>query len=170
MSKNVISCIVYDGAWRMSWLLSVTYGPHNRRSKLEFWGSLRVMASRFDGPWLVIGDFNAVLCSSERVGGRVRDPLANYVLEAMDNLGMIELNISRREFSWRNRREVRHIHSKIDRGLANVDWWSLFPEASLCYLPETVSDHKPLLLHTSPQDPFTRKPFRFEAMCKTRKN
>ncbi|KAL5539435.1 hypothetical protein UlMin_043986 [Ulmus minor] len=137
----------------MHWLVSVIYGPHNRRNKMEFWGSLWDIASHFDGPWLVIGDFNTVLRSFERVGGRDRDPVADYVLEAMDNLGMIELNISGGDFSWRNRREVRPIHSKIDRGLANVDWWSLFPNASLCYLPETMSDHKPLLLYTSPQEP-----------------
>ena len=61
------------------------------QAKREFWGSIEIIASRFSGPWLIVGDFNAVLRSFERVEGRL--------MEAVDNLGMIELNASGGKFS-----------------------------------------------------------------------
>ncbi|KAL5555562.1 hypothetical protein UlMin_037798 [Ulmus minor] len=164
MTKNVISCIVYNGSLRLPWLVSVVYGPHSRAAKIEFWGSFERVASRFSGPWLIMGDFNAVLRSSERVGGRTVDPMAERVMNALDDIGMIELNAAGGDFSWYNGRTRWAIFSKIDRGMANSDWWDLFPNASLSFLPETASDHKPLLLHTSPREVFIRRQFKFEAM------
>ncbi|KAL5577574.1 hypothetical protein UlMin_019273 [Ulmus minor] len=149
---------------RLPWLVSVVYGPHSRAAKIEFWGSFERAASRFSGPWLIMGDFNAVLHSSERVGGRTVDPLAERVMNALDDIGMIELNAANGDFSWYNGRSRRAIFSKIDRGMANSDWWDLFPNASLSFLPETASDHKPLLLHTSPREVFIPRQFKFEAM------
>ena len=74
------------------------------------------------------------------------DLIAKVVLQAVDYLGMIELNVSRYEFCWSNRRDGGKIYSKIYRGVANADWWALFPDASLNFMPETTSNHKPLLL------------------------
>ena len=91
MSKDAISCVVYQATITLPWLVSVVYGPHSRASKMNLWGSIGVIASRFFWPWLIVGDFNAILGSSKRVGGRIVDDLAYMVLNALDDIGMIEL-------------------------------------------------------------------------------
>ncbi|KAL5541135.1 hypothetical protein UlMin_044352 [Ulmus minor] len=138
----------------LPWLVSVVYGPHNRAAKIDFWGSFEKVASRFSGPWLIMGGFNAVVHSSERVGGRTVDPLAERVMNALDDIGMIELIAYGGDFSWYNGRSRGVIFWKIDHGMANLDWWDLFPNATLSFLPETTSDHKPLVLRTSPREVF----------------
>ena len=100
MSKNAISCIVYDGTIRMPWLISIIYGPHRHASKIEFWESIGDIASRFTRPWLIIGDFNVVLHSNEGVGERLCDPMANVVFNLLKDMGMIELYAADGVFSW----------------------------------------------------------------------
>ncbi|KAL5562354.1 hypothetical protein UlMin_032101 [Ulmus minor] len=164
MSKNAISCIVYNGTTQLPWLASVVYGPHNRAAKRNFWTSIGDIASRFVGPWLIIGDYNIVLRSSERIGGRNVDDSANMVLNALDDMGMIELQASGGIFSWQNRHDRGVIYSKIDRGMANAEWWAMFPNASLSFLLETTFDHRPLILRTHLREPFIGRPLRFEAV------
>ena len=91
------------------------------------------ITSRFIGLWLLIGNFNSLIHSSERVGGRVVDNMADIVLNALDDIGVIKLQASGRVFSWNNRREVGRIHSKIDRAFAKSDWWAVFPNAYRSY-------------------------------------
>ncbi|KAL5568624.1 hypothetical protein UlMin_025199 [Ulmus minor] len=164
MSKNAISCIVYHGTIKMPWLISAIYGSHRRTSKIEFWEFIGDIALRFTRPWLIIGDFNAVLHSNGRMGGRVCDPIVDMMFNLLSDLGIIEIYVAGGVFSWQNNRVNGAIYSKIDRGMANAEWWLFFLDAYLCLLPKTTSNHKPLVLRTSPREPFTRRPFRFEAM------
>ncbi|KAL5558278.1 hypothetical protein UlMin_034489 [Ulmus minor] len=55
------------------------------------------------------------------------------------------------------------MNSRIDRGVANEEWWSLFPNANLQLLPQTTSDHHPQLLSCFGHNMFAKRPFRFEA-------
>ena len=64
MSKHAISCVVYQGTITLPWLILGVYGPHNKAAKMNFWGLIGVIASRFRGPCLILGDFNDVLHSS----------------------------------------------------------------------------------------------------------
>ena len=49
------------------------------------------IASRFNGLCLSICNFNVILRSTERIGGRIVDDLAYMVLNILDDVGMIEL-------------------------------------------------------------------------------
>ncbi|KAL5563108.1 hypothetical protein UlMin_032855 [Ulmus minor] len=111
-----------------------------------------------------MGDFNVVLRSSKRIGGRTVDYMAKKLMNALDDIGMIELQASGGDFSWYNGRERGAIYSKIDRGVANSDWWGMFPDTSLSFLPETTSDHKSFILRTFQRKPYARRLFIFEAM------
>ncbi|CAL5355341.1 unnamed protein product [Camellia sinensis] len=37
---------------------------------------------------------------------------------------------------------------RLDRALCNEEWRTMFPEASVCVLPRTYSDHSPLVVYT----------------------
>ncbi|KAL5566496.1 hypothetical protein UlMin_029660 [Ulmus minor] len=55
------------------------------------------------------------------------------------------------------------VNSWLDRGMANEEWWGLFPNASIELLPQTSSDHNPQVLNCFGQQCSVKRPFRFEA-------
>ncbi|KAL5564014.1 hypothetical protein UlMin_033761 [Ulmus minor] len=87
-----------------------------------------------------------------------------HMRNTMENLGMITIPSSSFSYTWTNhRRNHGLVNSRIDRGVANEDWWRLFPNASILILPRTTFDHNPQVLHYFGQQYFAKRPFRFEA-------
>lgn len=58
---------------------------------------------------------------------------------------------------------IHHIRERLDKGLANGEWTSLFPRAIVRNLPRCASDHSPILLDTVGAMGARPKPFRFES-------
>lgn len=57
------------------------------------------------------------------------------------------------------------IWERLDRGLANNNWFLKFPGTRIYHLHNSSSDHNPLLINHSGLDPLPRKKiFRFEEM------
>ncbi|KAL5581581.1 hypothetical protein UlMin_014023 [Ulmus minor] len=84
--------------------------------------------------------------------------------EALDNLGMIYIPSIGFYYTWSNCRFGRQqVNSRIDRGVANEEWSSRFPDATLQLLPQTTSDHHPQLLSCFGHNVFAKRQFRFEA-------
>ncbi|KAK3014661.1 hypothetical protein RJ639_009556 [Escallonia herrerae] len=69
-NATFINAIVFLDPSSTPWMLSAIYGPPYKQSKSEFWNSLRQITEAFARPWLAIGDFNEVIASSEKRGGR----------------------------------------------------------------------------------------------------
>ena len=53
---------------------------------------------------------------------------------------------------------------RLDRGICNVDWLSLFPKVGVRHLAAPNSDHNPNVLDTHLDLSKGTKPFRFETM------
>ncbi|KAL5578952.1 hypothetical protein UlMin_011394 [Ulmus minor] len=116
--KNVISCLVFPAQNSPPWLLSGIYGPCYRAAKLEFWDSFPTAASRFNGAWLVLGDFNGILLRRERSSNRGIDSASVAMRDALDNIGMIDIPSSGSKFSFcNNRLAFDMVRSKLDRGM-----------------------------------------------------
>ncbi|KAL5557491.1 hypothetical protein UlMin_039727 [Ulmus minor] len=163
LSKNIISLLVFSKPG-IPWRLSAVYGPPNYSAKRAFWSSLSSEADRFPGAWILLGDFNGIYNRQDRSSNRRLDGGSRIMCEALDNLGMITIPSSGFFYSWSNRRYGRQrVNSRIDRGVANEDWWRLFPNARLQLLPQTSSDHHPQVLSCFGQNMYAKRPFRFEA-------
>lgn len=68
-------------------------------------------------------------------------------------------------FTWNNKRSgMANIQERLDRGLINGPGRLLFPQASITHLLALNSDHRPLLMHTSPNLTSLPRPFHFESM------
>jgi exonuclease III len=50
------------------WMMSAVYGKPSYRKRLQFWDSLSDIARSNTLPWLLLGDFNDILLSSEQSG------------------------------------------------------------------------------------------------------
>ncbi|KAL5547504.1 hypothetical protein UlMin_002735 [Ulmus minor] len=125
---------------------------------------ISLLAERFAGAWLLLGDFNGICNREDRSTNRGLDGGSRIMREALDNEGMISIPSSGFFYTWSNRRGGRQqVNSRIDRGVANEEWWTRFPNANLQLLPQTTSDHHPQLLSCFGQNSDTKQPFRFEA-------
>ena len=112
-----------------------------------------------------MGDFNGVLYREDRHGGREETSSSVHMINDVDNLGLVELPSQGLKYSWTNGRIAGHeIRAKLDRGVANSDWWHLFPNADTKILPQNSSDHSPILLNSKGCSLFIRRSFRFEAI------
>lgn len=118
------------------------------------------------GPWLLIGDFNTVLSCTDKLGGKLVASSRNGGLRRiMDDHDLIDLGFIGHAITWNNKRGgMANIQERLDRGIANVEWKFLFPEAIIIHLPTFNSDHRPILLQTNPQMHHSPKNFKFESM------
>ncbi|KAL5569499.1 hypothetical protein UlMin_026074 [Ulmus minor] len=134
--------------------------------KSLFWENIHLQTKCFSGAWLIMGDFNTIWSSSDRSSGSGMDIGSRRMRSALNNLGMLLIPASGGNYCWSNRRQGhRRIRSKIDRVVANEEWWRCFPNASIRMLPQTTSDHNLQILYCFGQNSFAKRPFRFEAMC-----
>jgi hypothetical protein len=112
-----------------------------------------------------MGDFNSVLSSTEKSGGRSfgsssQDDFADF----MQFNALVDLGFFGNKFTWSNHRPGRaNIRERLDRGLANQQWVHLFPNAVINHLTASQSDHCPILLSIEGSYQNIPKPFRFEA-------
>jgi hypothetical protein len=165
LNNHQISFLVYSDPTSSPWLASCVHAPYIWGLRRGFWQDLSRVGKRFGGPWMLIGDFNAILSSAEKKGGRLfgsssHSLFGNFVQEN----GLVDLGFSGNPFTWNNKRHGRYnIKERLDRGLSKHLWVLLFPNSLLSHLPASESDHNPLLLSTSSIAPNLPKPFKFEA-------
>ncbi|KAA3475509.1 reverse transcriptase [Gossypium australe] len=67
-------------------------------------------------------------------------------------------------FTWeRGNLSKTNIRERLDRGVANVNWMFMFPEATIQHLVHSISDHCPLLITTKKEENKSSwKTFKFE--------
>ncbi|KAJ6292418.1 hypothetical protein OIU78_024565 [Salix suchowensis] len=148
------------------WLLTVVYANPNPRIRESLWTYFDGLAKASNLPWLVMGDFNDISCASEKCGGNF-DSGGSAFVDWISRNQLIDLGFSGSKFTWCNKRNAEGIiWKRIDRGLSNIAWRLMFPEAHLSHLPRINSDHCPIMLRLDSNHSVNRDciPFRFQAM------
>lgn len=133
------------------------------------WQNLMCLFDHYKGPCLIRGDFNEILHSSEKFGGRViNNSHSNNFIDCINYCNLVDLGYKGSKYGWTNKRKLgSNILERLNRLLANYDWVNLFPEAMVHHLPRTHLDDSPLLLNTQPSR-ITKSPiFRLETMWTT---
>lgn len=114
---------------------------------------------------MVLGDFNAISGQHKKWGGRpVSSSSSDGFLYFKTSMGLVDVGSSGPCFTWCNGRHGNQkIRERLDKGLANGEWISLFPCAVVKTLPRVASDHAPIFLDTNGASNAGPKPFRFES-------
>ncbi|KAK4391362.1 hypothetical protein Sango_1914000 [Sesamum angolense] len=103
----------------------------------------------FYEPWLVLGDFNAVIDDSE-VCGRAADTsvsMAEFHNCILDT-GLLHLPFTGCPFTWHNCSEgTRSLWKRLDRMLVNEMWLETWPDSSYIISLPSTSDHSPLIIN-----------------------
>lgn len=103
-------------------------------------------------------DFNEIRFRAERRGCIRRDREMQDFNNLVDQLGMLDIPMLGRSYTWCNSMEGER-WSRIDRFLLNPIWLEKFI-FKLWRLPRVVSDHCPLLLVEDERN-WGPRPFRF---------
>lgn len=143
----------------LTWLITIVYASPRLVERKLLWSNLSQVALLHNLPWLLLGDFNEILCGNDKLKGRQIN--LNRALEfktCLDNYNFLDLRFSRPKYTWSNLKQVTDlILERIDRCFANPSWRALFPEASVTHLPRVFFDHYPVLLELSRLPPTSSK-------------
>lgn len=130
----------------------------------NLWEHLRSVKSNITGPWLLIGDFNEIIFTSEVLGGNFLPSRATLLANCMADCDLLDLYTVGGTFTWRkNIHGGGHVRKRLDRSVANIDWQMLFPHSLVEILPQHNSDHNPLLLSCSKLQSQKTNLFHFQA-------
>ncbi|XP_026459307.1 uncharacterized protein LOC113359966 [Papaver somniferum] len=112
----------------------------------ELWEELEFL-STYNKPWMVIGDFNTIMCAEEKHGGR--NPLTismNEFHNCLHACGLMQAFKTGIEFSWcNNRAGSKRIVCNLDRAVFNTKWLEKYPGWSYKVGTSGTSDHSNLL-------------------------
>ena len=165
-NNNCIAALVYSNPLESLWLLIGVYGPPYLAMRRKFWRLMEDIIEGFSEQWLMIGDLNSISSPSDKRGGSSSSwGSSKFFKTFVNNVGAIDLGFNGPWFTWSNRRiGLANIRERLDRGLCNVDWQSMFPKANVRHPTTPNSDHNPILLDTHLETHGGSRPFRFVTM------
>src|SRR5262249_31693328 len=114
-------------------------------------------------PWVALGDFNAILSSSNRCGG------STSWYGHMDDFGscvqafeLMQVPYTGMRYSWHNgqlRRDA--ILKKLDWVFGNPVWFSIWPAITSEFFPQDTSDHSAMVVRFGALILKVKSPFKF---------
>ena len=81
---------------------TIVYGSPQSKFRTELWNHLYGISSTIRGPWIVAGDFNAMLNKDEKIGG-VKNNLTGCkkFCSWMRDCSMIDMGFLGSRFTWK---------------------------------------------------------------------
>ena len=147
MHHVMVKVVEADG---FSWVLTCFYGWPETEQRFKSWALLNHLRSFVNGPWMCIGDFNAILSSSEKLSKR--PPQARLIddfKEALELNELKDLGFQGYQYTWNNKRPGEaNRRERLDRAVANGEWRDRFPLTTVTHLSSHTSDHAPIILQT----------------------
>ncbi|KAG8495702.1 hypothetical protein CXB51_013535 [Gossypium anomalum] len=106
-------------------LVTFVYGSPNSKKKKQLWEALKHTVLVDGSPWLAIGDFNAILASCEKRGGRVIGKRCGLFSEFMNYMDLQYLGLNGPNFTWNK----WGVFERLDRAICNEAWSLKFPSS-----------------------------------------
>lgn len=147
-----------------TFILTVVYGYNEKSNRRELWRKLRYQHQIYGNlPWIIMGDFNIILDSQDKIGEKRID--RNAIREFKDwirDMDIINLPSRGCKYTWSNNRSGdQRVYTKIDHMFCNDLWKSQNPHFQLDYEPPLTSDHSRGILTIQKDLNFGPKPFKF---------
>ncbi|KAL0293769.1 UNVERIFIED_CONTAM: Retrovirus-related Pol polyprotein from type-2 retrotransposable element R2DM [Sesamum angustifolium] len=149
VGSQFVHCRVLVHELHETILITVVYGANDVSTRRELWQGLIDLAVTIGNvPWLVGGDFNAVLDMSEVSGtsGDIRVAM-NEFNDCILQTGLLSLPMQGERFTWHNcSLDGRSLWKRLDRLLVNDVWMDKWPNLYYTCLSPRTSDHSPMVL------------------------
>ncbi|XP_020243302.1 uncharacterized protein LOC109821533 [Asparagus officinalis] len=166
-SEQHIKSRVQSVDGRINCVISAIYGLNVNEARKDLWMELSHMKQSIGNlPWLLCGDFNAMITSEEKLGGSqlseadtkdFRDFIEVSLLTHLKTLGCF--------FTWNNKQNAEsRVWSRLDRALVNDEWISSYSASHVEFLLPNFSDHSPAQISIYDDSTQGKKPFKFFKM------
>ncbi|XP_058762288.1 uncharacterized protein LOC131635665 [Vicia villosa] len=133
--------------------ITVIYAQNQLQQRQDLWRNLKRTTLTIQDLWMVIGDFNNVLSTNDRIGGnKVKDSEYLDMTSMMKDSGMFAHDTRGQHFTWSN----GVVYSRIDHALCNKQWLLQYPECEIEVLKAHISDHHPLKVEVKNQQNHSR--------------
>jgi hypothetical protein len=160
--------VILTGPDQAPWRGTFVYGEPRVENRHLVWDLLRDLGGVWDGPWMVIGDFNEATWQHEHFSEtpRTERQMMDF-REVLSHCDLQDLGFSGTRWTYNNNRDGgANVRVRLDRGVANYEWSEIFPNANISHLCSPRSDRMVLLLKLQGERcrSANSKIFRYEAM------
>ncbi|XP_059284882.1 uncharacterized protein LOC132038189 [Lycium ferocissimum] len=161
-TSQVIHCYVEDKDTSFASYITFVYGFNTVGERKEMWDQLRTIYSSLTGPWLILGDFNALLSVDDRLHGNpVHITETEDFQECVNDLGLGQVTRRGCQYSWCNKRDVGdRIYSHIDWIFGNYGWFQNYSNIEADYMNPGCSDCSPIVLNTVTSFQHIKQPYK----------
>ncbi|KAG7588723.1 Zinc finger CCHC-type superfamily [Arabidopsis suecica] len=164
---QLVLCSIKLPSILRSFAVAFVYGRSTDIERRLLWEELSVLADSpiiCNTPWVLVGDFNQIAASNEHF---------SVIQSSIPLRGMEEFQNCLRDnelgdipsrgafFTWSNHQQDNPILRKLDRALANGQWFMSFPSAVAIFDPPGDSDHSPCIIKLDNQPQRSKKSFKY---------
>jgi hypothetical protein len=130
------------------WRGSFVYGEPRVENRHRIWDLIRNLCGEWDGPWLVMCDFNEAMWQHEHFSETPRSERQMMDFrEVLSHCDLHDLGFAGLPWTYNNNRDgAANVRVRLDRAVANTEWSDVFPDACVRHIGTVRSDHKLLLL------------------------
>ena len=112
-----------------------------------------------------MGDFNEILWSHEKLGrGPRQENMMKAFREVLDECGLMDLGFVGEKYTWKGKRSGGLVLERLDRAVANNNWFACNPGTRVQHLHSHASDHRPIIVKPEGITSKPNRPFKFEKM------
>jgi exonuclease III len=148
-NNNMIDCYIVCDNDMNHWRATGIYGYPNQDNKALTCDLIaNLNQTNINDNWLLFGDFNLILNSYEKQGGRDTNyNTMNLANDTLNDCNLVDLGYQGDIFTWTNNQAGNnHIKERLDRFCATTNWINRFPRFTNYHLMSYCSDHTPILL------------------------
>ncbi|XP_074298573.1 uncharacterized protein LOC141629480 [Silene latifolia] len=147
------------------WYLVLFYGEQNAHLRDPVLSELEEWLERLDYPFLIVGDFNQVENSSDKLSSS-QNPIQgmHFFNNWKISNDLMDIPFKGPKFTWcNNRKGNKRVYERIDKALASKDWFTFYPNTGIKHYPIQISDHAPIELNLDLTRNLNMKPYKLEA-------
>ncbi|VFQ78803.1 unnamed protein product [Cuscuta campestris] len=161
VGDQFIHCRILCNVSQKCFHITFVFALYNVTVKRQLWETISDFAVNIKTPWAIMGDFNSVLNSSERLNCHTYAYDMTDLLHSRLNNDLIDAKSTCTHFTWNKENKW----AKLDRVMVNCEWEALQWDCWAEFKPmEFQSDHCPVLLHLIQSSTNGPKPFKFFIM------
>ncbi|KAG8655626.1 hypothetical protein MANES_04G060201v8 [Manihot esculenta] len=120
-----MNCLMEFEGHKFFW--SIVYGCNIGQERRRLWEAILQIVEGMENPWIVQGDFNAILSNQERSGDAEVDSSSEDFKECIMSAALSEMRTRGCYFTWTNNQlGPARIWQKLDRCLVNMAWLDIY--------------------------------------------
>nr|TKR85033.1 hypothetical protein D5086_0000251720 [Populus alba] len=163
-SSQWLTCEVNQPNQPIPTRITFVYGHNTPAERQALWEYI-AQESGTNGctPWLVMGDFNAIMQASDRYGGDTQWPCyQDDFSTCINHSELIQVPYTGIKYSWNNGQHGANlIQKKLDWIFGNPLLFSTWPATQATFQPRSISDHSAMILSFNRPNHHRHSSFKF---------